>query len=95
MPPLSSVCSDYVIFGDWTPLKGHAACFQHDEKLQKLFDRQVQSHKLQSDEGIVLSEILKRAVQPRAAGDLHTCGDIGEDALATGLDKLSDLSVNG
>jgi hypothetical protein len=51
--------------------------------------------KLQSDKGIVLSEILKCAVQPRAAGDLHTGGNIGEDALATGLDKLTDLRVNG
>jgi hypothetical protein len=76
-------------------LESYLTCLEHDKKFQELLHRQVQSNELQSDDSIGLSEILKRAVQPRAVGNFHTCDIIGEDSLATGLDKLLNLSVNG
>ena len=76
-------------------LEGDSTCFQHDEKFQELFDRQVQSNELQRDERIVLAKVVKCTAQPRAGGHPHTRGAIGEDPLASGLAKLADLRVNG
>ena len=53
----------------------------------------VQALEFQNDKRIVCSEVIERATQPRAIGDLHPRGPIGKYPSASRLSQLAGLAA--